>query len=112
MRLVHKNIRHTGYIIAECDSGDVKILPAFSNDLLTEAKFLKVGQRISGKSKEKEDKSKSNSKEKTKKEKKKDKVLEEMGNFKQEQNKYKNASRRGQCASSTTPINYLPKENI
>ena len=41
-----------------------------------------------------------------------DKVLEEMGNFKQEQNKYKNASRRGQCASSTTPINYLPKENI
>ena len=41
-----------------------------------------------------------------------DKVLEEMGNFKQEQNKYKNASRRGQCASSTTPINFLPKENI
>ena len=39
-------------------------------------------------------------------------VLEEMGNFKQEQNKYKNASRRGQCASSTTPINFLPKENI
>ena len=41
-----------------------------------------------------------------------DQVLEEMGNFKQEQNKYKNASRRGQCASSTTPINFLPKENI
>jgi RNA-dependent RNA polymerase len=41
-----------------------------------------------------------------------EKVLEEMGNFKQEQNKYKNASRRGQCASSTTPINFLPKENI
>ena len=41
-----------------------------------------------------------------------DQLLEEMGNFKQEQNKYKNASRRGQCASSTTPINFLPKENI
>ena len=41
-----------------------------------------------------------------------DQVLEEMGNFKMEHNKYKNASRRGQCASSTTPINFLPKENI
>ena len=46
MRLVHKNIRHTGYIIAEYGSGDVKILPAFSNDLLTEAKFLKIGQKF------------------------------------------------------------------
>ena len=41
-----------------------------------------------------------------------DQVLEEMGDFKMEHNKYKNASRRGQCASSTTPINFLPKENI
>ena len=41
-----------------------------------------------------------------------DQVLEEMGDFKNEHNKYKNASRRGQCASSTTPINFLPKENI
>ena len=41
-----------------------------------------------------------------------DQVLEEMGDFKMEHNKYKNASRRGQCASSTTPINFLAKENI
>ena len=41
-----------------------------------------------------------------------DQVLEEMGDFKNEHNKYKNASRRGQCASSTTPINFLEKENI
>ena len=41
-----------------------------------------------------------------------DQVLEEMGDFKNEHNKYKNASRRGQCASSTTPIDFLEKENI
>ena len=41
-----------------------------------------------------------------------DQILEEMGNFQNEHNKYKNAARRGQCASSTTPINFLPKENI
>ena len=39
-------------------------------------------------------------------------LLQEMGDFNNEHNKYKNASRRGQCASSTTPINFLPKENI
>ena len=41
-----------------------------------------------------------------------DEVLREMGDFNDEHNKYKNASRRGQCASSTTPINFLQKENI
>ena len=39
-----------------------------------------------------------------------DQVLEERGDFKNEHNKYKNASRRGQCASSTTPINFYQKK--
>ena len=46
MRLIHKNLRHTGYIIAEYDNGDVKILPAFSDYILTESQFLKRDQKF------------------------------------------------------------------
>ena len=41
-----------------------------------------------------------------------DEIMNEMGNFSTIKNKYKNAIRRGQCVSSTTPIIKLKKENI
>ena len=43
MRLVHKNLRHTGYIIVEGGG----IIPAFTQDLLNEAKMV-TNKRIKG----------------------------------------------------------------
>ena len=39
-------------------------------------------------------------------------IMNELGNFNNEKNKYKNIARRGQCASSSTPIDDLKPENI
>ena len=39
-------------------------------------------------------------------------IINEIGNFKNEKNKYKNIARRGQCASNSTPIELISPEEI
>ena len=41
MRLVHKNLRHTGYAIFRDQNGVEEIIPTFTNDTFTEARILK-----------------------------------------------------------------------
>ena len=50
MRLVHKNLRHTGYAIFKDKNGVEEIVPMFTNDLLEESTFLenKYGKDVVG----------------------------------------------------------------
>ena len=39
-------------------------------------------------------------------------IINEIGNFKEEKNKYKNVARRGQCTSNSTPIDFISPNEI
>ena len=41
MRLVQKNLRHTGYAIFRDQDGAEEVIPTFTNDIFTEARILK-----------------------------------------------------------------------
>ena len=41
MRLVQKNLRHTGYAIFRNKDGSEEIIPTFTNDTFTEARLIK-----------------------------------------------------------------------